>query len=303
MQFGMNTGFAMKRWPEPERWSDLLRHHIGADHAQLSLDMVSLEGGWLDIRRQADRIRSACRRADLPLTSVFSGLVDYSQSMLLHPDRSMREQAFERYKRAIDLTAMLEAPVFGGHMGACSTSDFGDEARRKTVRDEQIELVSKLAGIAGDCGLKQLLWEPMPVAREWPSSIEECLDYAKVFEQMAGAKLGYCLDVGHCCRPDLPEAERDPYLWIEKLAVFSPILHLQQTDGRGDRHWCFTEETKADGIISPAKVLDAIAASARQDMPQLVFEVFPPFEAEDEKVLADVTESVRYWREGTAANA
>ena len=53
----------------------------------------------------------------------------------------------------------------------------------------------------------------------------------------------------------------DPYAWLERLACYSPIIHLQQTSGRSSSHWPFTAERNAEGIIRPEQVLQAIAAS------------------------------------------
>lgn len=37
--FGLNTSFAIKRWPEPERWAALTRQ-IGVDLMQFSFDLL-----------------------------------------------------------------------------------------------------------------------------------------------------------------------------------------------------------------------------------------------------------------------
>ncbi|MFD9899209.1 sugar phosphate isomerase/epimerase family protein [Mesorhizobium sp. NPDC059025] len=291
----INNGFAMKRWPEPEVWAALVAERLGVRDVQLSLDLVDLSGSAARLAAQASRIRAACANEGIVVSSVFSGLADYSANMLLHPEAEMRLAALERYKRGIDLCASIGADTFGGHMGAYSVADFRDPTRRNALAQEQLEHVASLASYAGDAGLRYLLWEPMPVAREFPSSISECLGLAARFEEMHGASVAFCYDIGHACRPDLPPAEQDPYLWLAELSHLSPIVHLQQTDGRGDRHWCFTEETNSIGIIHPKAVHDTLANAAASAVRHLTLEVFPAFEAEDDKVLDDLVSSCRYW--------
>ena len=57
----------------------------------------------------------------------------------------------------------------------------------------------------------------------------------------------------------------DPYVWLERLACYSPIVHLQQTDGKSSSHKAFTEENNRHGIIQGDKVLHAIATACSQE--------------------------------------
>src|SRR2546423_6791181 len=89
-----------------------------------------------------------------------------------------------------------------------------------------------------------------------------------------------CLDVGHQCVPGTTGAERDPYAWLERLGSEAPVVHLQQSDGVGDHHWPFTEETNAKGRIRPDEVLAALDRSGATEV-ALVLEIVPPFEQDD----------------------
>jgi hypothetical protein len=42
-RLGINTCFAVKRWPQPERWAALVRDELGLDLVQHGLDLVDLE--------------------------------------------------------------------------------------------------------------------------------------------------------------------------------------------------------------------------------------------------------------------
>jgi D-erythrulose 1-phosphate 3-epimerase len=99
----------------------------------------------------------------------------------------------------------------------------------------------------------------------------------------------------------------DPYAWLRALAAYSPVIHLQQTDGIHSAHAPFTAKNNASGIITPARVLEAIKAA--YDAPEadgmpprvediyLTFEFFPGTAQRYETILPEIIESAAYWRE------
>ncbi len=98
----------------------------------------------------------------------------------------------------------------------------------------------------------------------------------------------------------------DPYHWLRELACYSPIIHLQQTDGKSSGHWPFTPENNDIGIIEPAKILKAIADCYGKipdnTMPSRVEEIFLTLEiftgtaAINRDQLEDIRCSVEHWR-------
>lgn len=100
--------------------------------------------------------------------------------------------------------------------------------------------------------------------------------------------------------------DADVYSWFAETGCYSPIVHLQQTDGTFSGHKPFTAEHNARGIIEPEKVLHAIASSyekadSEQMMPKvrdiyLTLEVFFGITDADRKIRNDLSESVSYWR-------
>ncbi|MBB6670116.1 TIM barrel protein [Cohnella nanjingensis] len=98
----------------------------------------------------------------------------------------------------------------------------------------------------------------------------------------------------------------DTYLWLKELGCYSPIVHLQQTNGASSSHLPFTEEENAKGIIFGEPLLRAIADSyhrAETDgMPPkcrelyLTLEVFSGTSEINSDILYKIRESVRYWR-------
>ncbi len=102
-------------------------------------------------------------------------------------------------------------------------------------------------------------------------------------------------------------AESDPYLWIEELGAYSPIVHMQQTDGVKSSHAPFTEETGKDGIITGERMLkslmQAYEKAGEPGMPEptdeisLAFEIFISNVQYPQDALENLKDTVAYWRQ------
>ena len=98
----------------------------------------------------------------------------------------------------------------------------------------------------------------------------------------------------------------DCYAWLGRLGCYSPIIHLQQTNGRQSAHLHFTDANNKTGIVDGKKVLDALMQSYRQPsedgMPErcdkiyLTLEVFTGTASINTDIINHYRESVRYWR-------
>jgi sugar phosphate isomerase/epimerase len=292
-RLGINTCFAVKRWPQPEHWARLVAGELELDLVQHSLDLVDLDASPAEVTDQASRLQAACAGHGLALHSTFTGLAAYSSNLLLHPDRPARDRARDWYRRVIGFTADAGAGSAGGHVGAFSVEDYRDRARRAQLWEELQESLAQLTGYAHDRGLSSLLAENLAAARE-PSTMAMIAALLTEGDQ-AHVPVMLCLDVGHQCVPGTTGADRDPYAWLERLGARAPVVQLQQTDGRADHHSPFTPETNAAGIIEPANVLAALDRSGAADV-ALILEIIPPFEQDDDQVLQDLRQSAAYWR-------
>ncbi len=102
-------------------------------------------------------------------------------------------------------------------------------------------------------------------------------------------------------------ADSDIYEWLSRLGCYSPIVHLQQTDGTFSQHKPFTAENNEKGIIEPKAVFEAISKSytapSMEGMPPkvkdiyLVFELFFSVTDSTKKIINDLKESISYWRQ------
>lgn len=289
VQLGINTCFAVKRWPRVEDWAPIVRDRLGLKVVQHSLDLVPAGAS----RSDAEGVAAVARSAGLELHSTFTGLAAYSDNLLLHPDPTARQSAAAWFGWAIDWTAALGGIATGGHVGAFSVPDWEDRERRAELWREIQGSLETLSGEARRAGLAYLLVENLAAARE-PSTMAMIRDLLTDGD-VAHVPVRLCLDVGHMCVPGTTGDDRDPYAWLRELGRVAPVVQLQQSDAEGDHHWPFTPERNAVGRIDADRVLDALDAGGVEET-VLILEVIPSFEQEDRAVLDDLAASVDYWR-------
>jgi D-erythrulose 1-phosphate 3-epimerase len=81
---------------------------------------------------------------------------------------------------------------------------------------------------------------------------------------------------------------------LEKLLPYTPVVHLQQTDGKGDHHWPFTPEYSRKGIVKPKRVMEIVKNSPLKRV-DLVFELGHALDSPDQKIIDDHKASVEAW--------
>lgn len=294
---GVNTCFAVKRWPEPSVWTAIVRDELGIELVQHSFDLVDLDAEVDEALAEAHAVRRACQETGLTLHSTFTGLAAYSSNLLLAPDPGTRRRALRWYHRAIEWTAAAGGLATGGHVGAYSVSDWRTPVRRDALEEELHRSLGELATRARQAGLEYLMFENLAAAREpaTMTQVRALLDHGSPER----VPLRLCLDVGHQCVAGTRGDERDPYAWLVALGAEAPVVQLQQSDAVSDHHWPFTPEANARGRIEAPAVLEALRSSGAREV-ALVLEVIPAFEADDDEVLSDMATSARYWRDALA---
>lgn len=290
VRLGINTCFAVKRWPLAADWIPIVRDRLGLDLVQHSFDLVRT--GSTD--EAARTLAGTTSAAGIELHSTFTGLAGYSDNLLLAPDPAGRSAAAAWYRWAIEWTAAAGGIASGGHVGAFSVPDWTDPARRQARWGDLQTSLRELSAVASAAGLQYLMVENLAAARE-PSTMAMIRDLLTDGDD-GHVPIRLCLDVGHMCVPGTSGAERDPYAWLRELGRVAPVVQLQQSDADGDHHWPFTAARNAVGRIDAARVLDALGESG-VDETALILEVIPAFEQDDDDVVDDLVASVDYWRE------
>jgi len=293
---GVNNCWAVKRYIEPEEWVEITATEFDVDYVQFSFDILDPRTEKLALDQIVSRTLDCCMKYGIKIHSCFTGLAAYSYNLLLHPDFVMRKDAVDWYEKALILAAKLKSEAVGGHMGAFSMSDFRNQKRRSFLTLNFLEFLKHLSFLGKRLGLKYLLWEPMPISREPPSTIEEAKNLLSKANEESFIPIKLCIDVGHACNPRAKSMkDLDPYSWLEELGADSPCVHLQQTDGKADRHWPFIEKYNKVGIIKGDKLISTLEKVGSKQT-YLFLEIIHPFEYPEKQVIKEMKESIEYWK-------
>jgi len=293
VDLGVNTIYAAKRWPEPEVWGQHVGERWGLTHVQFCYDLLDPRMSLEARSRMAAETKQASGRYGFTVHNCFMGAGAYTYNLLLHPFEEFRRDALRWCELATDTAVQLGARGSGGPIAAASVRDASEPATRGLLMQYLVEGLQHYARYAAAQGQEFILWEPSPIGREMLISIDEGHDLYARLNHGSPIPIHYCLDVGHQCGYEMSGSNLDTYKWLEELGRYSPVIHLQQTDGLWDRHWAFTEEHNKEGIIKMDKVLAALEKSGLEEV-FLFAEIIHAFEFEESKLLAELDETFAY---------
>jgi sugar phosphate isomerase/epimerase len=292
-KLGLNTGFAVNRYAEPEEWTRIA-DEAGIRYIQFTADMLNVSLPKSIIKRQIKKILAACKVHNLLITSTFTGAFT-RVNHLAHPDEDIRTYWVEWFKRFADLTVALGAEAMGSHFGILTLRDDGNPDLRKLRKEQNIRAWHEVAAYARSVGLKYMLWEPMSVSREQGETIHACRELHD--DVNAGAPLPFrlCLDVDHGDLSSSEPNDTDPYAWLHAFADDISVVHLKQSSRNKGGHWPFTDEYNKLGIIRPEKVLSILRAHNVADVDLVLEFSFREREPVDRSAPAALRESVNFW--------
>lgn len=294
---GVNNCFAIGRYPEPEEWLRIIKKELGLEHVQFSYDLLD------PIIIEKDIFESKCRYikqlADdfgVYIDTAINGEAIHKFNCLLDPDPGLRRCYLRWYESMIRAGALLGVEGTGVYFGSLSRRDSENPVRRNYLINMLLEEIDYLTSIGKESGQKYFLWEPMSIPREIPSTIDETKEMIERANRNSQLPVRLCLDVGHGYIRSKDKRDSDAYAWIKELAHLSPVIHMQQTDGKESRHWPFTEKYNKIGVITPEKVFESIEESGSKKI-TIVFEFFYSAHAiPDENSLDNLKSSVEYWQ-------
>jgi sugar phosphate isomerase/epimerase len=291
-RLGINLGFAINRYIEPEIWARIVREDFGLRYVQFVADLLNPFWPPEYIENQLKRIEAACKKYDLVVESIFTSAFTRINH-LMNPDEEARKFWLDWFKRFVDIGARLGAKNGGSHFGIMTFDTYDNPDKRTYILDAAVKGWQDLSFYAKERGFECLIFEPMSVPREMANTVQETRALMDMVNAHCGVPLRVCLDVGHAPHPD----ERDPYPWIEQLGAVSPVIHLQQTVLHKSNHAPFTKAANATGIITREKVMTAVKKSGCTDA-LFAFEISHREHWDtDWKVIPDLKESVKYFRE------
>jgi sugar phosphate isomerase/epimerase len=292
MNFGINLSFAIKRWPEPPVWAQLVRETLSLNLIQFTYDLLDPWSPEPMRRAMAAQVRQAAQDFGITIESAFSGLANYCYDGLLHPDPSGRHISMEWWKRALDLAAELGAEASGGPLGAMSVADATNPKRRDNLYNQLLDSVGELTRAAHAAGLKRLLVECTPLAREVPYTIEQANQFMNDLEGRCRVPVRLLIDVGHALYQPLYGPNARMVEWLNGVGKHIGAFHLQNTDFQSDSHWGWPDRR---GLFDVASFAREVRDAGLAEIPAHL-ELFHPFELDDETVLNSVKSSVLHCR-------
>lgn len=290
-RLGINLGFAINKYIEPEIWTRIVSRDLGLGYVQFVADLLNPFWPAEYIDTQIARINTAAKDNGIIIESIFTSAFT-RVNHLMHPDAEARAFWLDWFKRFLDIGRRLGAKNAGSHFGIMTFDTYDNPDKHRFLLDEGIKGWQALSFYAKELGYDCLIFEPMSIPREMANTIEETRELLAWVNADCGIPLKVCLDVGHAPHP----SQRDPYLWIEQLAAESPVIHLQQTVLHKSNHSPFTEETNKNGIITREKVMEAVKKSGCKDT-LFAFEISHREHWDtDFFIIRDLKESVDYFR-------
>jgi len=295
-RLGINAGFAINRFPEPEVWLRIVGEDLGLRYVQFVADLLNPFLPPEVIGDQTARVRESARRYNVKIDTTFMSAFT-RVNHLLHPDALQRDVWFDWFKRWLKIAADLGARGSGGHFGILSVTDFKNKEQRALRIKEGVSSWQQLARFGSERGLQFLIIEPMSIPREMAATIDSA---KQLLETLNGASLPIpirlCLDVDHGDLGSPDQRDRNPYAWLKELSHLSPVIHIKQSTPNKGGHWPFTQEHNRMGTIQAPRVLESISASGAEEVVLLLEISHRERYPAENRVLDDLRDSVRYWR-------
>lgn len=294
IKLGINTCFAVKRWPRPSDWISITKNELNLGGAQISTDLLSPSFEFSSAIKYMEEVKIVASAYDLEIHSLFTGLGAYSSNLLLSNSESERKSAFEWFCRLVDLANLVGAKGIGGHIGAISVDANKDSKSRTGLIESLKEYMFKLAEYAKSNGLEHLQFENLAVVREYGHSIVEAKDLE---DSLMNSSVPWilCLDVGHPAALGRESKDNNIRDWISQPWRNTPVLQLQQSAYSSDRHAPYFSRDPIEGENSPAEIIRGVNKWEASTVPAF-FEIIHPHEVSDELVLKEIKESIALWQ-------
>ena len=294
-RLGINTGFAVNRFSEPEEWIRIVGEDLDLRVVQLTSDMLNVDLSPSILIKQVSKINKLCNQYNVEIASTFTGAFT-RVNHLAHPDPEIRAHWIAWFKRFVDLSVDLGAETMGSHFGIFTAHDDSHQTTREKRRTDNINAWHEVALYARNKGLKMLTWEPMSISREQGETLEEARRLQDDVNNGSPLPFGICLDVDHGDVSSPNPSDTDPYSWLKTFANESPQIHLKQSYANKGGHWPFTAEHNKNGRIVPQLVIDVLMEKNVESV-DLLFELsFRERQPFDSTVVKVLKESVDYWR-------
>jgi len=297
LHLGINLAFARKRWPQPREWLWVV-NKLGIKYVEFCSDLLDPVFISEPTRSEvARKIKKETGEDGVIIYDYYTGLIPHCLNLLADARPGVRRDGERWVEEAIKVAGMLGATALGGHFDHIPYRNLLRPREKDFLIRCTLKSFRHLSELCREAGLKFMMLEQMYAPSEKPYTLKETEEYYKILNENSAVPVYITIDVGHCCCMNYPHSKEDldPYEWLRRFAHISPVIHLQQTNGRESQHWPFTTIYNQIGIIRPQKVIEAIEASGSKEN-YLMLEIFHPLSANEKQIVNDLIESVQHWR-------
>jgi sugar phosphate isomerase/epimerase len=294
MRLGINTGFAVNRYPLPEQWMKVIEEDLDLRYVQLTADLINPCWSSEILEDLIERIKECKIKYNISIESLMTGAFT-RVNHFSHPDKKIRRYWMDWFKKLAETAVRLGASNVSSHLGILCYEDMNNPTRKEYILKETISAWKYLAEYGKEIGLKSLSWEPMSIKREYGETIEETMSIQKLLEGSA-IPIYLCLDVDHGDITSKNPDDFDYKKWLANFASRSPFIHVKQSLPDKGGHYPFIEEYNIKGCVSAKEVISTLKENGAKD-PLLLLELsFREREPTDTLVLQYLKESVDYWK-------
>jgi D-erythrulose 1-phosphate 3-epimerase len=343
MHLALDNCFASKRWTDPLEWMQIARdcdiYHIEASADNECDPLYSTPEA---LRDWVERAQQASAATGVQVSNLYSGHGTYATLGLAHTDMRVRDRIQHDWLEPMIETAASLGAGLGFFCHAFSQATLQHPTQYAEAYTDLIRRLGEIASFAQAKGVMVSV-EQMYTPHQIPWTVAG--GAAMLREIAESAPMYLTLDTGHQVGQQhylKPTADQfddagrwrgyvestdpqmiadyldahdylfaapedgDLYHWLRTLGCYSPIIHLQQTDGHASAHRPFTPNYNATGIVEPRAVLEAIAESYAQPVPAgmpprcediyLTLEIFSSTMEQPRKILENIQQSAAYWR-------
>jgi hypothetical protein len=293
IRLGINTGFALNRFPEAEVWAKIIGQDLNLRYVQFTADLLNASLPQEIIEDQISQINRACKRYNVSIEHSFTSAFT-RVNHLASPDTKIRQYWIQWFKRFADISKRLGAVSMGSHFAILSVNDLKN--RKEEMTQKVISGWHEIAKYAKEKGLQYLTWEPMSIPREFGENIKNTKELHERLNHNAPLPFKLCLDVDHGDVSSKNPDDANPHKWLEVFGKDSPIIHIKQSLKNKSGHHPFAAEYNKDGKIVPGEIVGLLQKYGC-DNTLLLFEFsFREREPYESLVLEHLKESVEYWR-------
>lgn len=292
---GINTGFAINRFPEPGDWVGVVADELGLDTVQFTADLLNPFLPVDIVAREVETIAGLCARKRVRIQTTFTSQFT-RVNHLMHPNPDVRRVWVDWFKKFFTLSRDLGAEGSGSHFGIMSVRDNADPATREKRINQAVDAWRELSEHGAEIGLKYMLFEPMSVPREVAETIPATEDILRRCSNGFAIPMRACLDVDHGDLQSTDPHDTDPHAWVRAFGAVSPCIHIKQSLRDKGGHYPFTAKYNEQGKIVPEQILATMRESGIEECTLLLEISHRERWPSDYTVVADLKESVAYWR-------